>query len=185
MSGTATERPTVDELVRRAGAWCDRHPGAELLTTYHALARRYGVTPANATTEAPDGGAVPVGEPTGADRRGWEIKEPEPAYPLSERDYHACGRDFTPAAQRRRGLVARRARPRSERSAGSAHRSHGGRRHDAAGDSGGCRTIPRCCPSHTGPPRGPDRRAAHCRASSPSGSRSPSSSLSHDVARMG
>ena len=105
MSGTATERPTVDELVRRAGAWCDRHPGAELLTTYHALARRYGVTPANATTEAPDGGAVPVGEPTGADRRGWEIKEPEPAYPLSERDYHACGRDFTPAAQRRRGLV--------------------------------------------------------------------------------
>ena len=97
-----TSRPTVDELLRRAVEWCGRHPGAELLTTYHALARRYGVTTENATKDAdPAGGRLPIGEPTGADRRGWPIKQ-EPA-PI----------DFGPEEQRRRGLavgVQRRAR---------------------------------------------------------------------------
>ena len=97
-----TSRPTVDELLRRAVEWCGRHPGAELLTTYHALARRYGVTTENATKDAdPAGCRLPIGEPTGADRRGWPIKQ-EPA-PI----------DFGPEEQRRRGLavgVQRRAR---------------------------------------------------------------------------
>ena len=100
--GTSTDRPTVDELLRRAVEWCGRHPGAELLTTYHALARRYGVTTENATKDAdPAGCRLPIGEPTGADRRAWPIKQ-EPA-PI----------DFGPEEQRRRGLAAgvqRRAR---------------------------------------------------------------------------
>ena len=97
----------------RVAQWCALHPDADprdvLAAVVKAAASRAGPAPAPAPRPAPSPARMelPIGEPTGADRRGWEIREapPETPYPLSEQDYQACGRDFSPDAQARRGRV--------------------------------------------------------------------------------
>ena len=75
----------------RVAQWCALHPDADprdvLAAVVKAAASRAGPAPAPAPRPAPSPARMelPIGEPTGADRRGWEIREapPETPYPLS------------------------------------------------------------------------------------------------------
>ena len=102
----------------RVAEFCRRHPDVDprdvLASMTRAEAARAGRPPRPAQAPAtssrrstPARMAPPIGKPTGDDLRGWDIREapPETPYPLSEQDYQACGRDFSPEAQARRGLV--------------------------------------------------------------------------------